>query len=319
MCFRLLFSFLLSVIFAQHVFANDIDDKLLNQCGISNEDINDGVTDIQSVSELLSVMAQGAIENSIIFIDQKYTSCLGCMNIKFGKFMYQNFRRKDNVVAATVSYLKTNGETQTSYTKRTPFQFIETSQAYMLANLMVHNKRQRLQDNQLIETYPLVREENRDCPKSQNQNMNDYCEKTNSGFKEVQSERLFTRHHFPNLLFMDGEKINKPALLQLCEAHNQQPIILSENKTTASYFVNGNETLISSVLSNDKAMLLQLLNYNLYKTGSETAEDLEVDGTINTLTQLLNWYDSAQLDKNDMSKITTTIRQGYENTASLRK
>ena len=296
------------------------EQSLVQTCGIASPEVLDGYRDITHISELLAVFGDAAVQEKLLYIDQKYTGCLGCMNITFGQFMHKHFRKQKDVISATLLYQQGNTiSAQQTFTSRIPYQFIKPTPAYMLLNLILTGKQQRFNHGAAIERYPLVTEGQRDCPETSEPSFNAYCQQSfMQTFKEQQAQRQFTRHHFPNLLFIDGQKIDQSALLNLCVAASNNAFELIEDKINPQYLLkvqNGiqQQTAISdaitALLSADDAILLQLLNFNLYETGSETAEDLLDEFTIRTLGQLLAQWRQTEPRVTDIDVYT---RPGYE-------
>ncbi|RJG42100.1 hypothetical protein D1Z90_15050 [Motilimonas pumila] len=284
--------------------------------------------DIVSSEQVLSLFYQAATEQKLLYIDQKYLGCLGCTNINFGSFMYNNFATNERVISAVVLYQMTEDQpTLGKALLREPFNLIQPTDAYTLLNTMVKDKRQKFNNDYLSETYPInVPSEYRDCLIKGKPDQVAYCNeqqalRENQNFKERQAERLFTRHHFPNLLFIDGKKINVEALEQVCAAALNDEIMYHYALDDSHYrvtFKNDRfdkvDKALKSVLDEQESLLLQMLNYNLYLTGTETAEDLNMQGTQLTLKQLLTSYNQG----NTEASIELYHRPGYELTSQLR-
>ncbi|WP_434340259.1 hypothetical protein [Motilimonas cestriensis] len=282
---------------------------------------------VKTSADLLSLLYTSIKSEKILYIDQKYFSCLGCTNIAFGSFMYENFEQNPNVQSATLLY--TEGAMSPELGKaslRKPYNRIVPTDAYMLLNLLVQGKQQKLNKGYLVETYPIqVTLEYRDCLEQGSNEQQAYCAgqkklRTDIGFEENQAERVFTRHHFPNLLFIDSSKISLPHLEQLCRLVDDGGLELSNDLEAglyraSSHFLPKDElsSIFTSVFDNSSSILIQLLNYNLYRSGSETAEDLNVQDTKGTLEVLLDVY-----DQDKTSNIDIFVRDGYQSTALSR-
>lgn len=282
---------------------------------------------VTTSAELLSLLYTSVKTEKLLYIDQKYFSCLGCTNIAFGSFMYENFEQSLNVQSATLLYAR---DTETpefgKASLRQPYNKIVPTDAYILLNLLVQGKHQKFNNAYLVETYPIsVALEYRDCLEQGSEEQQAYCAsqkklRSNIDFEENQAARVFTRHHFPNLLFIDSSKISLPHLEQLCRLVNEGRLNLTHELYSglyraSSHFLHKDEldSIFTSVFDDSSSILLQLLNYNLYRSGSETAEDLNVADTKHTLEALLDAY-----DQNKIGSIDVFVRDGYQNTPLTR-
>jgi len=253
----------------------NIDDSLKNYSGFKRRtpldismapyDTDNNDPNVAVMEDVLGWMADAASFNKLLFMDLKFGSCLGCMNAGYGMAI-NDIRENKDVLSGLVD-LQDQSEMQHDdglATEREPYEKIEKTEAYKFMQALTSGKRQLYNENTLVESFPLVPPDQRDG--------------SLHAVREDQQKRKFTRPHFPNLMFIDGKKINKEKLNRLCGMVKKKQKIEFEEGEDGIFKAKSDDIggLISDILG-EGAMLMQLLNFNLYRTGSETAEDLLFD------------------------------------------
>ncbi|OUR94205.1 hypothetical protein A9Q84_18045 [Halobacteriovorax marinus] len=242
---------------------------------------------VASIEDVLGWFTQSAASGKLLFVDQKYGSCLGCENMNYGMLMNDVYGDKD-IVSGLVDFQNLAHRKKEmapgEAIKRDPYEKIKKTPAFQLMQVLLSGKKQAYNDSSKIEDYPLVAKNKRDGMKDQ--------------IKEDQKNRLYTRAHFPNLTFINGSKINKKSLNALCKYYKDKKSIPFK-ETDDGRFTVGDKLLKEKMAQviGDNGVLVQMLNFNLYKTGNETSEDLHTKALKETFVAVKKSYKTGVVSK----------------------
>ena len=227
------------------------------------------------ILDILTWLAEAARKGNMLVIDERYGSCLGCMNYKFPKFI-EKMEARQEIIYGVIDFEDITGLDYGSADQRRPYNLINIERGYKFAQYLTFGKYQSKNFFKKIESYPLVPPHQRDG------------EGEPYEIEENQKRRIFTRAHFPNLMMIDGKKINKNALNALCAQASrinirfiERPDGIHQPEDTAF------QKMIQDVLPAG-AMMSQMVGPNLYYTGSETAGDFLFQQTIDTIECVLH-------------------------------
>lgn len=239
------------------------------------------VTDPQypptQIEDVLMMMAKAASTNKVLMMDARYGDCLGCMNHHYNSYIGRLIAT-NQLMYSVVDFTDISGRNLGQTARRPPYSRIHIEPAYKFFQALTFNRIQVFNGALPIESYPLVAPAFRDHEPA--------------GIQEDQANRVFTRGHFPNLVFIDGGKINKAVLNRMCFFHEngRQPMSFAESSEGISFVrQEGYRAMVENLLQED-AVLMQLIGPNLYYSGSETAEDFAAPETQESIECILNLH-----------------------------
>lgn len=229
-------------------------------------------TSTAGILDILTWLEEAARKESLLIIDERYGSCLGCMNSSFGAFI-ETLEENDEIVYGVADFENITGLELDRADNRRPYNSILIEEGYKFVQALTYNKYQALNHFKRVESYPLVSYQFRD--------------KEPLARKEDQPKRIYTRPHFPNLLIIDGKRIHKAALNNLCLQAARKPIRFTERPDGIHEpTLNSYKEMVATVLPYG-ALLAQMIGPNLYFTGSEDAADFNDTETIETIQCLI--------------------------------
>ncbi|MFK7826586.1 MAG: hypothetical protein AB8G05_20770 [Oligoflexales bacterium] len=244
------------------------------------------------VSDVLSWLAEASRRGKMLMIDERYGSCLGCMNTAFGNFIGY-LQDSETIIYGVVDFEDITGGKIDVATSRKPYNRIDKEEGYKFTQFMTLGKYQDYNDNKIVESYPLVPYKFRDGEPT--------------AMNEDQPRRIFSRPHFPNLMLIDGRKIDQGALNSLCFQHKWGPNLRFEEREDGINVpvLKAYKEMLQAVLPH-KSVLLQMVGPNLYLTGSEDAADFVADKAITTVECAVKNQKASVSEKCDMF-----IRDGF--------
>ena len=227
-----------------------------------------------SVLDIIGWLAESARTGKTLILDERYGSCLGCMNRRYNQFM-ADLKSKDKVLYAVVDFEDISGLEINQTDIRRPYNSIVKEPGYQFTQFLTLGKNQIFNKNKIIESYPLVERDLRDNEPN--------------AIPEDQRNRIYTRAHFPNLMMVDGRQINKGALNNLCFQAQFGPEIRMEENYQGIFepISPAYRRVISGILPYG-SMLLQLIGPNLYFVGTEDSADFNAVAAMDAIECTLN-------------------------------
>lgn len=224
--------------------------------------------------DIVGWLAESARTGKTLILDERYGSCLGCMNRRYNEFM-ADLKSKQKILYAVVDFEDISGLEINQADVRRPYNSIVKELGYQFTQFLTLGKNQIFNKNKIIESYPLVQWDLRDNEEN--------------AIEEDQENRIYTRAHFPNIMMIDGNQINKGALNNLCFQAQFGPEIRMEENAQGIFepISAAHKRVVSGVLPYG-SMLLQLIGPNLYFVGTEDSADFNAVAAMDAIDCALN-------------------------------